>query len=181
MLTVVAAASGLGLVFFYQPESSASSLIDLEQASDFGFLRDVHYWAAQGLLLAAWLHLARIFAAGSYRRRLGWRVTVALVVLVTLEAWLGDQLTEPQASRAAFGAHVLIVPLLFAGFVGLWQRRRRAAVPDAPAEIVDRVAKPDTTARDEPAPSSEDAAQKPKPNEQEPNEQEPQEKPEAER
>ena len=126
LLAAVAATSGLGLVFFYQPEESSRSLIDLEQATDFGFLRDLHFWAAQGLLLAAWLHLARVFSAGSYRRRLGWRVTVALVVLVTFEAWLGDRLGEPQASRAVFAAHVLVVPVLFAGFVALWQRRRRA-------------------------------------------------------
>ena len=104
-------------------------------------------------------------------------MTVALVVLVTFEAWLGDRLTKPaQASRAAFAAHVLVVPVLFAGFVGLWQRRRRPAMPDAPAEITEAEA-------EESKAGPSDDANEPTDTEEarEPRDQEQEEKPEAER
>lgn len=167
LLAALAAMSGVGLVFFYQPASSVESLVDLEQATGFGFLRDLHYWAANGLLLAAWLHLARVFAAGSYRRRLGWRVTVALVAVVTVQTWLGDRLAGPcqagplQAgtSQAAFAAHVLIMPVVLAVLVAVWQRRRSGA-PEAASSGAQVVADPAEPEREEgPEPKAEERAE----------------------
>lgn len=128
LLTSWLVLTGLGLSFFYTPgPGSAESLADLEHASGFGFLRDLHFWAGHGLVLAAWLHLARVFVVGSYRRRLGWRVTVALVVLVTCEMWLGDALGRggEASTTAVYAAHVLMVPLLMAVLVAAWARARR--------------------------------------------------------
>ena len=141
VLAAVLLVTGFGLLFFYSPSAGAAeSLVELRQASAFGFLRDLHFWAAQGLVIAAWLHMTRVFAAGSYRRRLGWRVTVALVALVTLQTFLGGRLAAPSAEAseasllAVYAAHVVFLPLALTGLLvswaGLRSGWRRPASPD---------------------------------------------------
>ena len=83
--------TGLGLLFFYQPSPKAAgeSLAELREATSFDFLRSLHYWASHGLIIAAWLHLMRVFVVGSYRRLMGWTVSVLLVALVVAQGWTG--------------------------------------------------------------------------------------------
>ena len=39
-------------------------------------VRDLHRWGGELLLIAAWLHLFRVFVVGAYRRVSGWTVSV---------------------------------------------------------------------------------------------------------
>ena len=125
--------TGLGLVFLFPPVPPASrlALVDLREASAFGFLRDAHHWASHGLLIAAWLHVFRVFMVGSYRRLLGWTSTVLLLVLVVAMAVTGSRLAGvpgplPAPSLlAAWAAHCVALPILAIALVTFWWRRRR--------------------------------------------------------
>ncbi|MEM1181991.1 MAG: hypothetical protein AAGM22_26830 [Acidobacteriota bacterium] len=128
LMAALVAVTGVGLLAFFAPGSGASkSLSDLEAASGFGFLRDLHAWAGHALVLAAWLHLARVFIVGAYRRRLGWRVTAALVVLITVGAWLGEETARGTGDNAllVYAAHVALVPLAIVGLAAAWATVRR--------------------------------------------------------
>ncbi|MCG8463185.1 MAG: hypothetical protein MI919_43440, partial [Holophagales bacterium] len=122
----------MGLLVAYRPTLAEArlSLIELREATPFGFLRDLHLWASHGLLIAAFLHLLRVFALGSYRRVLGWSATVALTLLAVLAAWTGSHLPEPRAGEPVllfWVAHVLLLPLLAGGVIWFWWRRREGA------------------------------------------------------
>lgn len=123
--------TGLPLLFFYQPtpQGAALSLVELREASGFGFLRDLHLWASHGLLIAGWLHLLRVFALGSYRRTVGWSATVGLGIVAVLAAWTGSRLPSPAPDTPVLTfwvIHCVILPLVAAAIVLLWIRARRA-------------------------------------------------------
>lgn len=127
------AVTGLGLLFFYQPspEAARQSLVELREATAFDFLRSLHYWASHGLIIAAWLHLMRVFVVGSYRRLLGWTVSVLLVTVLIAQAWTGFLLSLGEGGAAisltmVYALHVAWLPLLTVALVGLWRRRRGA-------------------------------------------------------
>jgi len=92
-LVALAAASGLGLLFHYRPLVTAAypGLLDLAEASRFGFLREIHRWSAHLTLVTVFGHLLRIVVAGAYRppRRHNYHVGIALFVAVLLLAVTG--------------------------------------------------------------------------------------------
>ncbi len=125
--------TGLGLLFFYQPTPGAAreSLVELREATSFDFLRSLHDWASHGLVIAAWLHLMRVFVVGSYRRLFGWTISVLLVALLIAQAWTGFLLPRGDGASAisltaVYALHVALLPLLTVALVGLWRRRREA-------------------------------------------------------
>jgi len=124
-------ATGLGLLLFFQPsvEGARTSLVELREVSGFDFLRSLHYWASHGLVIAAWLHLMRVFVVGSYRRILGWTATVLLVVVVLAEAWTGSLLplgggADPSSLLTLYVLHVVFLPLLTVALVLAWRSQR---------------------------------------------------------
>jgi quinol-cytochrome oxidoreductase complex cytochrome b subunit len=50
------------------------------------YLRNFHRWAAHGLVLAAFLHLVRVFYTGSYfqTRKVNWIIGIAMLLVVLL-------------------------------------------------------------------------------------------------
>lgn len=100
LLFAVQVLTGFGLTFSYQPttESAYLDLIDLQEVSSFGFLRDLHRWGSHALLIAVGLHLLRVFLAGAYRspRRLNWTLGVVLALLSFLLAYTGTLLPWDQ-------------------------------------------------------------------------------------
>ena len=59
----------------------------LEFDMPFGMLmRNMHRWAAHGMVIAVWLHMFRVFMTGSYKppREFNWVVGVILLVLTLL-------------------------------------------------------------------------------------------------
>lgn len=127
---LILAVTGVGLIFFYQPtpEQAQSSLVELREATDFDFLRSLHFWASHALVIAAWLHVMRVFVVGSYRRLLGWTATVLLMVLVTLEAWTGSLLPTGDGGAlpltVVYGLHIVILPAATLALVRLWRDKR---------------------------------------------------------
>ena len=93
-LFVVLGITGLLEMFYYVPslERANASVQMLTFLVPYGWLvRGVHYWAAQGLMVIAVLHLLRVVLTGAYKspRRFNWLLGVSLLVLVVLLDFTG--------------------------------------------------------------------------------------------
>ena len=96
MLLAFVGLTGVGLLFVYRPvpELAAVDILDLREASRFGFLREWHVWGSHAVLVVVVLHLLRVFLTGAYRppRHRNWLVGVALLVLTAALAFTGTLL-----------------------------------------------------------------------------------------
>ena len=86
--------TGLLEMFYYVPslEHANASVQMLMFLVPYGWLvRGVHYWAAQGLVVIAVLHLLRVVFTGAYKhpRRFNWLLGVSLLVVVVLLDFTG--------------------------------------------------------------------------------------------
>ncbi|MEV7192575.1 cytochrome bc complex cytochrome b subunit [Streptomyces sp. NPDC093510] len=81
------------------------------------FIRQLHHWAALTMIAATMAHTLRHFLTGSFRkpRELNWLIGVVLLVVVTLEGFLGyslpDDLLSGTGLRIAEGV-TLAIPLV---------------------------------------------------------------------
>ncbi len=121
-LFVVLVISGMFLMFYYVPsvERAYADMKDLEFVVSFGIvLRNLHRWAAHGMVAVVFLHMCRVFYTGAYKppREFNWVVGVVLLVLTLLLSFTGyllpwDQLafwaitvgTNMVGSAPVFGA-----------------------------------------------------------------------------
>jgi quinol-cytochrome oxidoreductase complex cytochrome b subunit len=93
-LTLVTALTGALLMFYYapSPEQANPSLYYLRDHVPYGWLlRNLHFWAAQSLLVVAGLHLLRVLFTAAYRksRRFNWLLGLALLVILMAEDFSG--------------------------------------------------------------------------------------------
>jgi cytochrome b6 len=93
-LFAVLVVTGLLEMFYYVPsvDRANSSVQLITFLAPYGWLvRGVHYWAAQGLVVVAVLHLLRVALTGAYKapRRFNWLLGVSLLVLVVLLDFTG--------------------------------------------------------------------------------------------
>ncbi|MBM4065086.1 MAG: DUF4405 domain-containing protein [Planctomycetes bacterium] len=93
-LFIVETITGVLLMFYYRPtvEYAYQDMKDLEFAVTFGlFLRNMHRWAAHGMVLTVIIHMCRVFYTGSYKppREYNWCVGVSLLVLTLLLSFTG--------------------------------------------------------------------------------------------
>jgi quinol-cytochrome oxidoreductase complex cytochrome b subunit len=94
VLFLLLAATGTLLLVSYEPspERAYGTVVALVDEVRFGaFVRNAHHWAANGLVLVAFLHLLRVFYRGGHLppRRGNWLVGVALLLLVVASAFTG--------------------------------------------------------------------------------------------
>ena len=94
VLFLLLAATGTLLLVTYEPspERAYGTVAALVDEVRFGaFVRNAHHWAANGLVLVAFLHLLRVFYRGGHLppRRGNWLVGVALLLLVVASAFTG--------------------------------------------------------------------------------------------
>ncbi len=87
VLLVLLAATGALLLLAYEPsaERAYGSVQSLRaDPAVGGFLRNIHFWAANSLVLVAFLHLLRVFYTGAFHtpRRFNWIVGLLLLALV---------------------------------------------------------------------------------------------------
>ncbi len=71
LLFLVLAATGLLLTFFYlpAPDRAAESIQIITYQVPFGWLvRNLHYWAAQWMVIVVALHMLRVIFTGAYKR-----------------------------------------------------------------------------------------------------------------
>jgi quinol-cytochrome oxidoreductase complex cytochrome b subunit len=119
-LFLLTAATGALLMLHYRPtpEHAYLDLKDLENVVPFGpLVRNLHRGAAHAMVLAASVHLARVFLTGAYKppRQRNWAIGVGLLVTTMLTSFTGYLLPWDQKSLWAItvGTNmVAAVPLL---------------------------------------------------------------------
>jgi quinol-cytochrome oxidoreductase complex cytochrome b subunit len=83
---VILCLTGILLMVYYKPSLSLAydSVKDIHYVVPTGrFIRNLHRWAAHGMVVAVILHMARVFYTGSYRkpREFNWLLGMGLLVL----------------------------------------------------------------------------------------------------
>ncbi len=93
-LFVILAVTGVLLMFYYVPsvDQAHSRMLDLSGTVAFGtVLRNMHRWAAHGMVAVVILHMCRVFYTGSYRapREFNWVIGVILLLLTLFASFTG--------------------------------------------------------------------------------------------
>ena len=119
--------TGVLLMFYYRPttEWAYQDIKDLETVVVFGqILRNMHRWAAHGMVITVFLHMIRVFYTGSYKppREFNWVIGTILWVITLLLSFTGyllpwDQLalwaitvgTNMVGSTPMIGADILFL------------------------------------------------------------------------
>jgi quinol-cytochrome oxidoreductase complex cytochrome b subunit len=86
--------SGIVLLFLYSPtpETAHQSLQQIATVTPYGwYLRNLHFWAAQVMVIAAVLHMLRVVLTGGYLngRAFNWVIGVILLIFVFLMDFTG--------------------------------------------------------------------------------------------
>ena len=114
-------------MFFYipTPEEAAPSIQTITYLVPYGWLvRNLHYWAAQGLTVAAVVHLLRVVLTGAYvpPRRFNYWLGLALLVLTLMLSFSGYVLRWDEGIRWALvaGTNLLkTIPILGDGLYAI--------------------------------------------------------------
>ena len=93
-LFLILIVTGILLMFYYVPsvEQAHNRMLDLNGTVAFGtLLRNMHRWAAHGMVAIVLLHLCRVFFTGSYKspREFNWVVGVGLLLLTLGASFTG--------------------------------------------------------------------------------------------
>jgi quinol-cytochrome oxidoreductase complex cytochrome b subunit len=85
-LFLILVTTGVALMFYYRPypPQAYQDMKDLQFVVYLGsFLRNMHRWAAHGMVICVFLHMCRVFYTGSYKRprQFNWVVGVVLFLL----------------------------------------------------------------------------------------------------
>lgn len=114
--------TGLLLMFFYQPgnpDTAFDSLTVIQDLVPYGaFVRSIHKWAGQAMVLTVVLHLVRVIVTGAYRppKELNWVIGVLLLLLTVVLDFTGYLLIgDVTARHAAKIAYALSGEVPFAG------------------------------------------------------------------
>ena len=91
---LVLTGTGVLLMFYYIPSADLAyqSMKDIESSVTFGqMMRNMHRWAAQGMVIVVFLHMCRVFYTGSYKppREFNWVIGVLLLVTTFLLSFTG--------------------------------------------------------------------------------------------
>jgi quinol-cytochrome oxidoreductase complex cytochrome b subunit len=108
VLGIVQLITGVILQQFYIPDSSTipgayESVAQIAKSFDLMFVRNLHYWGAQFLLIIALLHMARVFISGAYKRprEIQWLAGVGLLVMLFAFSYTGTVLKWDQEATEA--------------------------------------------------------------------------------
>src|SRR5207245_2733104 len=94
LLYLCTVVTGVVLMFYYRPtgEYAYWDVKYLDFDIPFGMImRNMHRWAAHGMVIFIWLHMFRVFMTGSYKppREFNWVVGVNLLTLTLLLSFTG--------------------------------------------------------------------------------------------
>jgi quinol-cytochrome oxidoreductase complex cytochrome b subunit len=93
-LFILLTISGLFLMFYYIPsiDQAYQNIKDIQFVETFGLLtRNIHRWAAHGMVITVWLHMARVFYQGAYKppREFNWAIGTLLLLVTLLLSFSG--------------------------------------------------------------------------------------------
>lgn len=112
VLGIVQGITGVILQQFYHPHPISPGAYEaLEQIIgrfDLSFVRNIHYWGAQFMIIIALLHMIRVFISGSYKkpREIQWLAGVGLLALLFAFTFTGTVLKWDQEAVEALGHQV---------------------------------------------------------------------------
>jgi len=94
IMYILLALTGIMLMFYYVPstETAYFDIITLQTKVPFGqLLRNMHRWGAHMMVLAAVLHMVRVFYTGAYKapREFNWVIGVFLLILTLVGSFTG--------------------------------------------------------------------------------------------
>jgi quinol-cytochrome oxidoreductase complex cytochrome b subunit len=118
--------TGILMKFVYQPfpDKAYESILHLQQNVTFGqFVRNIHHWSANILLIFVFLHFLRVFFTGAFHppRQFNWIIGLCLFLVVLLSNFTGYLLPWDQLS---FWAITICTGMLeYIPVVGLWLQR----------------------------------------------------------
>jgi quinol-cytochrome oxidoreductase complex cytochrome b subunit len=114
---VVTLATGILLMFYYKPYPEAAywSIKDIHFVVPSGkFIRNIHRWAAQLMVVSVFVHMARVFFTASYRapREFNWVIGMGLLVVTLGLSFTGYLLPWDQLAYWAItiGANIAQSP-----------------------------------------------------------------------
>jgi quinol-cytochrome oxidoreductase complex cytochrome b subunit len=123
VLLLLLVTTGVLLLFVYEPspEAAYASIRALRTEVAFGqFIRNIHHWSGNLLLVVAVLHLLRVFLTGAFHppRALNWIVGLALLLLVVASNFTGYLL--PWDQLAYWAVTISTGMLEYVPLVGKW-------------------------------------------------------------
>lgn len=94
LMFLILTATGIWLMFYYVPAvpEAYDSMHLLNTGVVLGrFVRNLHRWAAHGMVIAVWLHMTRVFFTGSYKRprEFNWVIGVGLFLVTVALSFTG--------------------------------------------------------------------------------------------
>jgi quinol-cytochrome oxidoreductase complex cytochrome b subunit len=103
MLLVIQVITGILLTFYYvpSPDKAYESVRVIQQEVPYGWwIRSIHHWGANLMIVAVFLHMFRVFFTGAYRkpRELNWMVGVGLLLATFAFGFTGYALVNDQLS-----------------------------------------------------------------------------------
>lgn len=120
---VILIATGIYLAQFYHPDPTdahASVFYIVTEAQLGDFVRSVHFWTANIVMITLLLHLLRVVISGAYRapREVTWAIGVGLLVVMLGFFFTGTVLKWDQEAFEALGHNEEIGNIL--GSLGVW-------------------------------------------------------------
>lgn len=93
-LFVILVFTGVLVMFYYVPSTTQAydRMLDLRSTVAFGtFTRNMHRWAAHGMVAFVFLHMCRVFFTGAYKkpREFNWVLGVVLFLLTLFSSFTG--------------------------------------------------------------------------------------------
>lgn len=111
--------TGVVLLFYYQPGDKAfASLSEIDSALPYGgFIRSLHFWAGQMMVISVFLHMIRVVWAKAYQPlwELNWITGVVLFGLTVILDYSGYLLRGGQESGAASSVGQTLLKMLPGG------------------------------------------------------------------
>ncbi len=102
-LFIVQVLTGIALTFYYvpSPTEAYASVAEITHNIRFGwFIRSLHRWSSNFMIVAVFLHMLRVFFTGSYRhpRQLNWLIGFLLFGVTLMFGFTGYSLVYEQLS-----------------------------------------------------------------------------------
>jgi quinol-cytochrome oxidoreductase complex cytochrome b subunit len=110
---VILILTGLFLTFYYDPNPATAnqSVREIMTSVPLGsFIRSIHYWAAQAVVISVILHMFRVFITASYKRprELNWVIGVLLLAVTLLFFFSGTVLKWDEESYQGLNENITI-------------------------------------------------------------------------
>ncbi len=128
VLFLLLTGTGIALMIYYKPSTAEAynSMKDIHYVVPTGrFMRNIHRWAAHGMVACVFLHMARAFYTGAYKapREFNWVIGMGLFVLTLFLSFTGYLLPWDQLAfwAVTIGSEIAQSPRELTDALGITQ------------------------------------------------------------